>query len=169
MSTVIEIWINKCIYSVNRVSWSKNFLAFRITPTLLTTFFADIRNRWGPVQFIINDNAEKFGFTSIILFPPIKTPFMVRGTHFDVKSIKLVLSILRESLFALKKTMHIHCQLLYWFVIYHLDYIQSQRDSYHQQKGLAWNIHMFVVNHLYTIRTVKVQGWSLQELHIWLF
>ena len=39
--------------------------------------------------------------TSIILFPSKNIPFMDRGTHFGVKSIKFVLSMFRESLLAL--------------------------------------------------------------------
>ena len=39
--------------------------------------------------------------TSIILFPSINISFMDRGTHFGVKSMKIVLSMFRESLLAL--------------------------------------------------------------------
>ena len=42
---------------------------------------------------------------------------MVRGTHFGVKSIKLVLSILRESLFALTHAYTLSISLLIWDMI----------------------------------------------------
>ena len=89
-------------------SLSKHFLAFRMMPTHFATFlllYVICGDQFSWQAMMTPRNLVPV--TSIILFPSINIPFIDRGTHFDVNSMKFVLPMFRESLLALNPCIYV--------------------------------------------------------------
>ena len=123
----------------------------------LLQFFADVRYVWGPGLFTINDDIQKFGITTIILFPSINISFMDdRGTHFGVKCMNFVLSVFRESLLDLTHAYMLALSLLVSETISLILYPVAKRFV-SSAKTIGMETQKLGVNHWYTIRKVWVQ------------